>query len=133
MLSIGDIINRSYLSVGPEVNLKKAIEILVQSTESALMVVGADGQLVGMLDESKLLAAGFDGQSRFDPVSLHADRGFVAISPTDSLEIAAELMILHQNRIVPVVDGSGHLLGTVSCRDVLRALYGSKAEFESII
>jgi CBS domain-containing protein len=113
--------------VSPQTTIGKAIDELVKADVGLLLVVDANGQLIGTLGEATMLAAALDSQLRHDPVSLHMTRRFVGIDPSAPLETVLDQMILHNVSTVPVVD-RGRPLGTVTSRDVLRNVFGRRVE-----
>lgn len=122
-LFVKDVMNDSVVTIGPDANVHKAIERLLDSNVSSLLVVDQNQRMIGYIDEASLLAATVDGQVRNDPVSLHMDRNFAHVRPSDPLENAIDISILHRVRQLPVLD-NGRLVGLISRRDVLRAVFG---------
>ena len=124
-LFVKDVMNDSVVTIGPEVSVNKAIERLLDSNVSSLLVVDQNRRMIGYVDEAALLAATVDGQVRNDPVALHMDRNFVHVRPSDPLESAIDISILHRIRQLPVLE-NGRLVGLISRRDVLRAVFGQR-------
>ncbi len=122
-LFVKDVMNDSVVTIGPEASVNKAIERLLDSNVSSLLVVDKSGRMIGIVDESALLAATVDGQVRNDTVSLHMDRNFAHVRPSDPLANAIDISILHRVRQLPVLE-NGRLIGLISRRDVLRAIFG---------
>lgn len=50
------------------------------------------------------------------------------VRPTDPLKRVVALLCMHHISGVPVVDGKGHLVGLISERDVLQAMYPNRPE-----
>jgi CBS domain-containing protein len=123
VLLVKDIMSEKIVTIGPAASVKKAVELLLDEDIGSLLVVDENQRMVGLLNESSLLAATFDGQVRNDPVSLHMDRGFVYVRPTDSIESAIDASILHRIRHLPVIENR-RLVGLVTRRDLLRAVFG---------
>lgn len=123
MLLVKDIMSEKVVTIGPAASVQKAVELLLDEDVGNLMVVDENRRLIGLLNESSLLAATFDGHVRNDPVSLHMDREFIHVRPTDSIESAIDASILHRVRQLPVIENR-RLVGLVTRRDLLRAVFG---------
>lgn len=123
-------------AIGPEVGLREAVARLLEAPARTLSVVDAGGHLVGVLSEADLVvkverppppaAAGsyagrverrrWSGAIAGDLMS----RPPVTVGPDAGLADAARLMRRHGLRCLPVVDGDGRPIGTVSRGDLLR-------------
>jgi len=125
VLLIKDIMCEKTVTIGPGSSVQKSVERMLDENVSSLLVVDGSNRMVGIIDESALLAATFDGQIRHDPVSLHMERKFASVRPSDSIETAIERSILHRIRHLPVIE-AGRLVGLVTRRDLLRAVFGQK-------
>lgn len=123
MYSVKDIMSEKVVTIGPAASVQKAVEILLDENVGCLMVVDDNRRMIGILNESALLAATFDGQIRHDPVSLHMERDFVSIRPNDTVDHAIDASILHRVRQLPVIENR-RLVGLVTRRDLLRAVFG---------
>lgn len=123
MFLVKDIMSEKVVTIGPAASMQKAVEILLDENVGCLMVVDDNRRMIGLLNESALLAATFDGQIRHDPVSLHMEREFVNVRPNDSIEHAIDASILHRVRQLPVIENR-RLVGLVTRRDLLRAVFG---------
>lgn len=123
MLLVKDIMSEKIVTISPAASVKKAVELLLDEDVGSLMVVDDNQRMVGLLNESALLAATFDGQIRNDPVSLHMERNFLHVRPHDSIDSVIDASILHQVRQLPVIENR-RLVGLVTRRDLLRAVFG---------
>jgi CBS domain-containing protein len=146
-MTIADVMNLNAARIRDNATLRQAAELLSSSQASDLMVVDAEGNLVGVLSEGDLIRAALpryeeilrDGGSLHDALESFLDNGrtlagrgiaelvikdLIAVSPHEALLKAAGTMISHQIRRLPVVSG-GKLVATVSradvCRGILRA------------
>jgi CBS domain-containing protein len=123
VLYVKDIMSEKAVTIEPSASVQKAVERLLDENVSSLMVVDEHHRMIGLINESALLAATLDGQIRHHPVSLHMDRKFISVRPSDTLETAIDASILHRVRHIPVLDGS-RLVGLITRRDLLRAAFG---------
>ncbi|MEZ6094409.1 MAG: CBS domain-containing protein [Pirellulaceae bacterium] len=109
-------------AISADVTLGKAIEFLLSENLPMLMVVDAAEKIIGVVSETRLLAAAFDTPLQTDPVSLHIERKFISISPDSDLEQIVETFLLHRVRHLPVIGADRRAIGILSRRDVLRHL-----------
>jgi CBS domain-containing protein len=146
-MKIADIMNLNSARIRDTATLRQAAELLSGSDASDLMVVDADGDLVGVLSEGDLIRAALpryeeilrDGGSLHDALETFVENGRslaaggignllikdpITISPHEALLKAAGTMISHQIRRLPVVSG-GKLVGTVSRADICRGILGA--------
>ena len=85
----------------------------------ALAVVGADGELTGIITERDLLRAMADGRvPRVTPVEWYASTLPVTIGPDADCSAAARLMVRHEIRHLPVTR-AGRPVGMLAARDLL--------------
>ena len=147
MLKAKDIMAKELISVTPETPVTEAAKILLEKRINGLPVLNEEGQLVGIICQSDLVAQ----QKRFPipsvfnlldgliPISsaktlekemkkIAASRvaeamstNPVAVSPEASLEDIATLMVTKSFHTLPVVD-QGKLVGIIGKEDVLRTL-----------
>ncbi len=120
MQTTSEIMTRDVVTIGPNQTLSQAVDALLDNEISGLLVVEADGRLVGVISEFALLAIAYDPDSGEHPVRDHMTRDVISISLTTSLCEIADTFIVRRIRRLPVVD-NGRLVGVISRRDVLRA------------
>ena len=147
MFKAKDIMAKELISVTPETPVIEAAKILLEKRINGLPVLNDEGQLVGIICQSDLVAQ----QKRFPipsvfnlldgliPISspktlekemkkIAASRvaeamspNPVAVSPEATLEDIATLMVTKSFHTLPVVD-QGKLVGIIGKEDVLRTL-----------
>lgn len=124
---------REVMTAGPETlgedeTILEAARRLAEANVGALPIVGADGEVKGMLTDRDI-AVKVVAQGR-DPSEVKAGAltqgSVVTVSPDDSLDEALERMTAAEVRRLPVVEGE-NLVGVVSQADVARALPQEKA------
>jgi cystathionine beta-synthase len=109
----------SVVSVKPEDPLLVAYGRMKQHDVSQLPVL-EDRQIVGILDESDLLAAATDREERLrEPVRDHMTSRLVTVAPSTPL---AELRPLFAEGLVAIVVEGGRFLGLVTRMDVVNFL-----------
>lgn len=103
IITEGDLIRRA-----SRVKAPGYLEIL-----GGLIYLGSPAKFVAELQRAMSLEAG-----------KMMSKEVITVSPEDSVERAATLMVDNRVSRLPVVDGEGVLLGIVSRRDVMTSLYG---------
>ena len=125
-----DIMARSEMTLSPETNIYRALQLLLKHRLSGAPVVDAEGRLVGILTEKDclkvLLGEAFDGlpESR---VQDYMTRNVDTVAPTSSLSDIVGRFLGKRYRKLPVVDNQGRVIGQVSRRDTLRAVESIRA------
>jgi len=133
--SIQQVMTRSPATVRPDTSVEELNGLFRAHDFGAFPVVDEHGSLCGIVTKLDLLRAlrpegggrlagrrGLRGR-RVDEIM---SRGVVTVTPDDRAETAADLMIEHRLRNLPVVDrrtpGQLHLVGILSRTDLLRCL-----------
>jgi CBS domain-containing protein len=118
---IGSLCRHKPVTILPEGSLHDAIQAMQGPGVGALLVVNAEGKLVGIFSERDLLTKAAEDQSAFRQLQV---KQFMtpnpeAVQPNDSLAFALHKMDVGGYRHVPVVR-DGRPEGVVSVRDMLR-------------
>jgi CBS domain-containing protein len=109
------------ISVQPHRTLAEAIRTLSEKRIGAVVVMGADGALVGILSERDIIRAlGELGPSALESaVSRSMTSKVVTCRPQTSVDELMEIMTTGRFRHVPVVE-NGRVTGIVSIGDVVK-------------
>ena len=126
MLSARSIMTGNVVTIDQNASIQEAIELLLKLGISGLPVTDDEDQLVGIVTEFALLAIAYDKQVLGDTIARHMTRELLTVTPNDPVNKVADLCLAHRVRRVPVVE-KGKLLGLISRRDVLKALYETQA------
>lgn len=126
MLAVNEIMTPHVVTIGPNASIGDAIELLLARRVSGLPVVDETGRLIGILTEFALMALAYDQDVADHTVADHMTHDVLTVESADPMNKVADLCILHRVRRLPVLEG-GRLVGLVSRRDVLEALYKAKA------
>jgi len=112
---------REVISVQPHRTLAEAIRTLSERRIGALVVMGADGALVGILSERDIIRAlGEQGGAALESaVSRSMTSKVVTCRPQTSVDELMEIMTMGRFRHVPVVE-NGRVAGLVSIGDVVK-------------
>jgi CBS domain-containing protein len=126
---IARIMTRSVATCAPSDTLARAVTTMWDRDVGCLPVVGAGGQLLGIItDRDAAIAACTRGQ-RMDEITVDSamSRDVLSCRPDDGIEQALALMRSRKVRRLPVVS-DGALVGLVSVNDAARALVQRPAE-----
>jgi CBS domain-containing protein len=109
------------ISMQPHRTLSEAIRTLSEKRIGAVVVMGADGALVGILSERDIIRAlGELGPSALESaVSRSMTSKVVTCRPQTSVDELMEIMTTGRFRHVPVVE-NGRVTGIVSIGDVVK-------------
>ena len=148
MLKVKDIMTREVITVGPDTEVFKAAQLLLEKQINGLPVVDDAGRVVGILCQSDLVAQqkkiplpslftlleGFiplSSMKRLDKevekiaavkVSQAMTPDPVTVDPQTGIEAVAALMADNKFHTLPVVE-EGRLVGIVGKQDVLKTLF----------
>jgi len=117
-MQITNWMTRNPVCVNPHDTLAKAGDLMAAGGFRQLPVTEQD-KLIGIITDRDLrLHSGYLDSTQVDAAMTSPA---VAVSPFDSAETAAKLIIKHKIGGLPVVD-SGRVVGIISTSDLLRAL-----------
>ena len=120
VIAVRELMHTRVISTGAEDPVAGAAAAMVRDkTGSALVTQGR--LLVGILTERDVLRAAASGSDlTTSPVSAWMTKDPESTTPDTSVEEAAQLMLLHGFRHLPVLDGR-EIRGVVSLRDLFAA------------
>jgi len=151
-MQVKDIMSTELITVSTEDPVEKCARLLQENDISGLPVLDSGGSLVGMVTEgdlirraSRIKAPGYlevlggliylGSPTKFveelqRAMALEAgnlmSKNLITISPEDTLEKAATLMVEKNIKRLPVVDDNKKLVGIVSRRDIMGRLYAEE-------
>ena len=104
----------------PDTTVYEAIELMAEKRIGALLVMDGD-QLAGLISEREYTREVIlkDKSSRNTPVKDIMISKLIAVSPSDSVEHAMELMTVRRFRYLPVLS-EGKVVGIVSIGDLVK-------------
>jgi CBS domain-containing protein len=112
---------RDVVTIAPNSNLAAAAKLLAERRIGALVVVGPEQRIVGILSERDIVQAlAARGAAALDlPLTEVMTRKVATCSPSDTISSIMEQMTAGKFRHVPVVE-QGQLAGLVSIGDVVK-------------
>jgi CBS domain-containing protein len=127
-----DVMTRPVLTVRADDSVEQVAALLTGNNITAAPVLGADGDLIGIVSEGDLLRAraphGPDASYQAGPAQPHAvvvaevmTRGVVVMPMDADLSEVAEIMLRDNLHSVPIVDDTAQVAGIISRLDLLRA------------
>jgi CBS domain-containing protein len=123
-MSAKDIMARRLVTLHPEMDVFKAVEVLVKNKISGAPVVDEKNMLLGVFSEKScmqvLIDAAYEGLPT-NQVGAFMDDDPHTISENTELLVMAQVFLLTTRRRLPVVTENRKLIGQVSRRDVIKA------------
>ncbi|WP_374326351.1 CBS domain-containing protein [Azonexus sp.] len=112
------------LAFSPEMEVLKAVHLLLEHRLSGAPVVDGDGRLLGFFSEKDGLKVALNAsyyEQPGGPVGQYMTREVLTLTASSSMADAIELFVAHHYRCYPILDG-GRLVGQLCRRDALMAL-----------
>ncbi len=123
-IAIKDYMSASLVMFTPEMEIMKAIQVLVKNRISAAPVINERGDLIGLLSEKDCMKvainAGYHEQYG-GQVQDYMTKQVITVEADSTIIDMAELFLEKGPRRYPVLEDN-RLVGQMSRRDVLRAL-----------
>ena len=112
---------REVVTIAPSASLASAVGLLVEKRIGAVLILGADRRVVGILSERDVVRALAErgAGALEEPVSQTMTRKVSTCNENESVFNIMERMTDERSRHVPVVD-QGKLVGIVSIGDVVK-------------
>jgi CBS domain-containing protein len=118
---VQDVMTIEVVVAQPTTPVKQVARLLADHRLSALPVVDGQGRVLGIVSEADLLGDGRDGQPAATAGAVMTSPA-VTVDPQATVTEAARRMQAAGMKRLPVVAGSGRLVGIVSLGDLLRPL-----------
>lgn len=118
-MEIREVMTRSVVTAPAAAPVREVAELMRERSVGSVVLLGAEGEAVVGLVTDRDLAVGVlaEGRDPAEPVSEHASAPVIAVAPADAVEAAAELMVEHGIRRVPVIEDDA-LIGIVTLDDL---------------
>jgi signal-transduction protein with cAMP-binding, CBS, and nucleotidyltransferase domain len=121
-MSLGAVLNRKPVTVGPSESLSKAARLMEQENVGAIVVVEQDRPVGILTDRDLALAICLHHATPQDRVQSRMTCPVATISDDEGIYNATQTMMELAVRRLPVVDDIGRLVGLVSLDDLLSLL-----------
>ena len=121
-MSLGAVLSRRPVTVGPEESLSKAARLMEQENVGAIVVVQQHRPVGIITDRDLALAICLHGATPRDPVQKRMMSPVDTIRDVQGIYDATQKMMQLAVRRLPVVDEEGRLVGIVSLDDLLALL-----------
>jgi len=117
-VQIREVMTESVVTAPPDCPVRAVAEIMRERNIGSVVLVDDDGRPVGFVTDRDLAVSVLaDGRDPAEPAEGHATSPVVTGNPDMTVEQAAELMVSHGVRRLPVLDG-GRLIGIVTLDDL---------------
>ena len=141
--TVGELVRTDAPVVRADAPLRDVVDVVASTRLNRAVVVDADNKVLGVITDADVLASvessarpgvvgalmrvgGTPGGKATASDLMHRDAPVVPASA--SLAEAAQVMVAHRRKILPVVDDAGRLLGVIDRADLLHAASGALAE-----
>ncbi len=117
-MTIREVMTGSVVVAAPDATVREVAELMRERNVGSVVLVDEASSPVGLLTDRDLAVGVLaDGRDPGDRAGDHASHPVVTIDPAAELEAAAELMVRHGIRRLPVLDGT-RLTGIVTLDDL---------------
>ncbi len=108
----------SVVTAAPAATVREVAELMRERNVGSVVLIDSDGAPAAFVTDRDLaIGALTDGRDPTDPVEAHASSPVVTGQPDMSVQAAAELMMGHAIRRLPILDGD-RLTGIVTLDDL---------------
>jgi acetoin utilization protein AcuB len=112
------------VTVRPDMDFKKALELMDEHRLHHLPVVDAHGTLVGIVAERDLLLAAVRYMTSRVDIGEVMQKPVVTVTPSTPITLAAKMMVNNKIGGLPVVE-NGAVVGVITETDIFRAFVES--------
>jgi CBS domain-containing protein len=117
-VQIREVMTESVVTAPPDCPVRAVAEIMRERNIGSVVLVDDAGRPIGFVTDRDLaMSVLADGRDASEPAEGHATSPVVTGDPDMSVEQAAELMVSHGIRRLPVLDGE-RLIGIVTLDDL---------------
>jgi len=117
---VKEIMTTDVKTIRPEDNIKRLAEMMVKNKIGSLVVVEGSGEVVGIATERDIIEDIILLGKSPEEVKVRdvMTKDIITVNPGDTLEEAAEVMVNHKIKKLPVID-KGRLVGIITATDLI--------------
>jgi CBS domain-containing protein len=127
---ISEFMDQVVPTIGPDMQIMKAVDYLLRHRVTGVPVVDSDGSLLGIITETdllKLVTEGIQGQPPTEAkVAEYMTTDVVTVPPTMDIYYVAGIFLKNKFRRLPVVE-DGKIVGAITRFDLLRVVQALSA------
>ena len=123
-LVVRDLMERTYVTLTPEMAITEAVSILMEQKVSGAPVIDKEGHVLGLLSERECVASLLAGAYDRMPSGIVSDfmlQDFVSVPPNLGVFELAEMFVNKTIRRFMVIEND-KLVGQITRRDLLRGI-----------
>lgn len=118
---VAEIMTRVVVTVQPDMSLTDAIKVMLKNNVSAVPVVDAQQDLIGIITEYDIMNFAFSGHAAETTVAEVMIHDVVTFTPDTDIETLVNFCAQRRMHRVPIIEGR-KVVGMVSRRDILREI-----------
>jgi predicted transcriptional regulator len=129
--AVNEFMDKTFVTLSPDMDVYKAIDVLLDKGLTSAVVVEDDRKIVGILSEKdclNLLTKGEYHELPSGTVSDFMTKEVVTTPPTMDVFHVAELFLTHFFRRAVIADDNNRMVGQITRRDLLRVIKKFKKE-----
>ena len=117
-MHVREVMTESVVTAPPDCPVGKVAELMRERNVGSVVLVDAGGAPVGFVTDRDLaIGVLADGRDSSDPAEAHASSPVVSAEPGMDVQEAADLMVSHGIRRLPVLDGE-RIVGILTLDDL---------------
>ena len=123
--AVNEFMDKTFVTLSPDMDVYKAIDVLLDKGLTSAVVVEDDRKIVGILSEKdclNLLTKGEYHELPSGTVSDFMTKEVVTTPPTMDVFHVAELFLTHFFRRAVIADDNNRMVGQITRRDLLRVI-----------
>ncbi|MER2492945.1 CBS domain-containing protein [Catenovulum sediminis] len=124
-LQVADYMTSRPVTFSVGMNIAEAVERILKIDQSGGPVLDQNGKVVGFLSEQDCITHMIESTYFREQVAKVGDimsTDVKSLKPYSSVLEVAQKMALSRPRIYPIIDDDGHLLGTITRHQIMRAI-----------
>jgi CBS domain-containing protein len=117
-MQIREVMTESVVTAPPDCPVRRVAELMRERNVGSVVLVDGDGRPVGFLTDRDLaISVLADSRDATDPAEAHASAPVITADPSMEVRAAADLMVEHGVRRLPIIDGE-RMVGILTLADL---------------